>query len=42
MDAVIVDAGMGNCLQELTFDKPKYVLDINGVSLFEKYTEKYD
>ena len=35
MDAIIVAAGMGSRLKELTFDKPKCMLDINGVSLFK-------
>jgi len=39
MKAIIVAAGMGNRLRGFTSDKPKCMIEINGISLFKRQTE---
>ena len=39
MKAIIVAEGMGKRLRGFTNDKPKCMIDINGISLFERQTE---
>ena len=39
MNAIIVAAGMGKRLRGFTSDKPKCMIEINGISLFERQTE---
>ena len=39
MKAIIVAAGMGKRLRGFTSDKPKCMIEINGITLFERQTE---
>ena len=39
MDAIIVAAGMGRRLKEFTNNRPKCMLEINGISIFKRQTD---
>ena len=39
MKAIIVAAGMGKRLRDIVYDKPKFMLEINGESLFKRQTD---
>ncbi len=41
MDAIIVAAGMGKRLKGLTTDKPKCMLEIDGISIFTRQTDLF-